>query len=78
MMALITDAYMRHSASMGNWFSPLEMMKFWNIILMIHNFSIFYDISRSNCHNMVNTDSSNGLMALHNKPFHEQILTTVY
>ena len=53
------------------------MVKFFNI-LMINNFSIFCDISLSKCHKIVNTDSSNGLAALHNKPFPEQKLTTVW
>ena len=39
-----------------------------SISLMINNFSI----------KMVNTDLSNGFVALHNKPFHEQLLTRVY
>ena len=53
------------------------MVKFLNI-LMINNFSIFCDISLSKWHKIVNTDSSNGLVALHNKPFPEQKLTTVW
>ena len=45
---------------------------------MINNFSIFCDISLSKCHKIVNTDSSNGLAALHNKPFPEQKLQVLY
>ena len=56
---------------------PLEMVKFLNV-LMINNFSIFCDNSLSKYHKIVNIDSSNGLAALHNKPFPEQKLTTVW
>ena len=44
---------------------------------MINNFSIFYNISLSKCHTMVNIISGNGMVALHNKPFPKQILTAV-
>ena len=41
---------------------------------MINNISIFCNISLSKCHKLVNIDSSNGLVASHNKPFHSIVL----
>ena len=41
---------------------------------MINNISIFCNISESKCHKLVNIDSSNGFLALHNRPFHSIVL----